>query len=106
MTRHKRTPRKNPECPATTQEAIQKARDWFGRDDLVTAPERIPWTPPKAAVEVGTLVAIEYASDKWTGEETVYRHEFEQIRTMAISPDGSTIVVFPPFLITERGIEG
>jgi hypothetical protein len=108
MKRRKPAPRRNPSqrTPEAVQEAIQTAGKWFGDPSLVTEPERIPWTPPKAAIEIGNLVALEYASNKWTGEETVYRHEFEQIRSMAISPDGSTIVVWPPFQITERGIEG
>jgi len=96
----------NPGSPGTETQAIAKAREWFGRDDLVTEPESLPWTPPQAAVEIGQLVAIEYASDKWTGKEVIYRHEFEEERRMAISLDGTTIVVFPPFRITKRGIEG
>lgn len=104
MSRRRKNP--GPDPAGDTPQALQKAREWFGRDDLVTEPERIPWTPPKAAVEIGNLVAIEYASDKWTGKETVYRHEFEQIRCMAVSLDGSTIVVYPPFRITKDGIEG
>lgn len=102
--KRKRKTQRNP--TGAEQEATAKALEWFGHPDLLTQPERVSWTPPKFAVEIGNLVAIEYASDKWTGVEKVYRHEFEQIRTMAISPDGSTIVVFPPFQITERGIEG
>jgi len=102
----KRTKRNPSRCPAEVQEAIKAAGKWFGDPDLVTEPESFTWTPPKAAVEIGNIVAIEYASNKWTGEEHVYRHEFEEIRRMAISPDGSTIVVDPPFLITDRGIEG
>ena len=89
-----------------TQEATRKAEEWFGSDDLVTKPERLAWTPPKAAVMVGQIVAIEYLSDKFDGVERVYRHEFDEMRLMAISPDGSTIVVDPPMHITRRGIEG
>lgn len=109
MTRRpKRIRRRNPAnyVPEDVQEAIQAAGKWFGDPQLLTEPETIAWRPPTAAVEIGNLVAIEYASNKWTGNETVYRHEFEEIRRMAISPDGSTIVVDPPFRITERGIEG
>jgi hypothetical protein len=96
----------NPGRPAAERQALQAAREWFGSEDLVTEPERIPWTAPRSAVEIGSIVAIEYASDKWTGREAVYRHVFEEERRMAISTDGSTIVVFPPFRVTKRGIEG
>ena len=89
-----------------TAEATRKAEEWFGSDDLVTRPEQLKWKPPRAAVLVGQIVAIEYQSDKFDGIERVYRHEFDELRLMAISPDGTTIVVDPPMKITRRGIEG
>ncbi len=87
--------------------AIEKARSWFGREDLVTEPETIPdWKPPDAVVELGTLIAIEYASDKYDGTLRVYRHEFTKSRFLAVSVDGGTAIVHPPMRITARGIEG
>lgn len=86
--------------------ATDKARAWFGRDDLVTAAEIMDWDPPEAMVQIGTIAAIEYESDKFDGEMRLYRHDVTMQRRMMISPDGSTIVVDPPFRITKRGIEG
>lgn len=86
--------------------AINKAKDWFGRDDLVTDPETLPWSPPAAAVEIGRLVAIEYLSDKFDGKSRVYRHEFTKNHAVAVSVDGGTMIIFPPMRITKRGIEG
>lgn len=95
---------KNPS--ADVARATKKAHDWFRRADLVTAPEMVNWTPPKAAVHVGQILAIEYASDKFDGEDRAYRHEVTKHRELYLSPDGSTLIVDPPFKITTRGIEG
>lgn len=89
-----------------TTKAIAKARAWFGRDDLVTEPETLPWTPPEAVVELGRILAIEYLSDKFDGKMRAYRHDFTKNRTIAVSVDGGTVIVTPPMRITKRGIEG
>jgi hypothetical protein len=89
-----------------TKEATRKAEEWFDCEALMTEPQQLKWKPPRAAVLVGQIVAIEYLSDKFDGKERVYRHEFDELRLMAISPDGATIVVDPPMKITRRGIEG
>lgn len=92
--------------PSPVHAAIQKAREWFREPELVTAPEKVAWTPPRAAVLVGKLVAIEYLSDKFDGVERVYRHELDEMRDLAISPDGTTMIILPGLKITTRGIEG
>jgi hypothetical protein len=86
--------------------ATAKAFAWFGREDLLTAAETLDWTPPQSAVEIGLIEAIEYASDKFDGTMRSYRHDVVKPRRMFLSPDGSTIVVLPPFKVTKRGIEG
>lgn len=90
----------------TIGHAIEKAKKWFGRDDLITEPEEIQWTPPEAMVHIGSLVALEYESDKFDGKSRIYRHDSEQNHDLYLSPDGKTIVVNPGFTVTERGIEG
>ena len=88
------------------QAAMLKAAEWFRDPALLTDPETINWTPPKAAMQIGQLVAIEYLSDKFDGVERIYRHEFDHLRDMAVSPDGRTIIIIPGLKITTRGIEG
>ena len=101
--RYREAPERNPSPLAV---AVKKARAWYRREDLVTIPEKLNWKPPQAAVLVGSIVAIEYLSDKFDGKPTVYRHEFTQERDLILSPDGSTMIVNPPMRITTRGIEG
>lgn len=86
--------------------ATAKALAWFRRPDLTTPPQVIQWDPPEAAVLIGRIVAIEYYSDKFDGTPRVYRHDFTKMRDLAVSPDGSTLIVIPPFRVTTRGIEG
>jgi hypothetical protein len=103
----RKTVHKNPpERDHATEAAIAKALEWFGEESLLTDPEDLPWTPPAAAVLVGRLVAIEYASDKWDGKERVYRHDLDRPCNLAISIDGSTIILDPPLRVTKRGLEG
>lgn len=106
--RHTRkTVRRNPaQRDHATEAAIAKAKDWFGLDSLLTEPEQLAWTPPAAAVLIGRLVAIEYASDKYDGKERVYRHDLDHPRDLAISIDGSTMIVTPALRVTKRGLEG
>ena len=91
---------------AATRKAVAKARAWFRKDSLLTEPQTMPYTPPGAVVEIGTILALEYASNKFDGRLRAYRHDVTQERRMFLSPDGSTIIVDPPFRITTRGIEG
>jgi len=86
--------------------ATRKARAWFRRENLTTRPQSVTWSPPDAAVLIGQIVAIEYASDKFDGERRIYRHEFTKLHDMAVSTDGTTIIVLPGFRVTTRGIEG
>ena len=93
--------------PTPTAKAIKKAKAWYRREDLVTEPELLKgYHAPKAVVEVGELLAIEYASTKFEGKLEAYRHEVTQTHRLFLSPDGSTLIVDPPFRITTRGIEG
>lgn len=92
--------------PSAKAKAMKKAKAWFQDDALVTKPQVIDWTPPEAAVHIGQFVAIEYLSDKFDGTKRIYRHEVTKVRQMLLSPDGSTIIVDPPFKVTKRGIEG
>lgn len=105
----RRSVKRNPEpgrLDKVTQAAIAKAKDWFGDESLVTAPELVEWEPPAAAVLIGRIVAIEYYSDKFDGKGRVYRHDVTGQRDLAISIDGGTMMVFPPLRVTKRGIEG
>jgi len=88
------------------RKAKAKAKAWYRDKSLVTKPERIAYKAPSAVVEIGQLVAIEYASDKFDGTMRTYRHDVTMVRRICISPDGSTIVVDPPLRVTTRGIEG
>ncbi len=92
--------------PNPRAKAEKKARAWFGKDSLVTKAQEIDWTPPESAVHIGQFIAIEYLSDKFDGVKRIYRHDVTKVRQMLLSPDGSTIIVNPPFKITKRGIEG
>jgi hypothetical protein len=92
--------------PSPAAKATKKARAWFQDESLVTAAQEIDWTPPDSAVHIGQFVAVEYLSDKFDGVKRIYRHEVTKVRQMLLSPDGSTIIVDPPFKITKRGIEG
>lgn len=92
--------------PNPRAKAEKKARAWFGKDSLVTKAQEIDWTPPESAVHIGQFIAIEYLSDKFDGVKRIYRHDVTKVRQMLLSPDGSTIIVDPPFKITKRGIEG
>jgi stress-induced morphogen len=87
-------------------QAEKKARAWFGSDALMTKAQVINWTPPASAIHIGQFVAIEYLSDKFDGTKRIYRHQVTKVRQMLLSPDGSTIIVDPPFKVTKRGIEG
>ena len=107
MSRKHKTVHRNPgQRDHATEAAIAKAKDWFGLDNLVTEPELLDWKAPEAAVLIGKLVAIEYSSDKYDGKERVYRHELDRARDLAISIDGSTLIVTPALRVTKRGIEG
>lgn len=87
--------------------ATKKALAWFRRPELVTAPEVLKgYTAPEAVVEIGEILAIEYRSDKFDGVSRDYRHDVTKHRRLFLSPDGGTIVVWPPFRVTTRGIEG
>jgi hypothetical protein len=105
----KRNPMSQAEFLASKKEtdaAIKKARAWFRDDALVTEPEVVHRDLPKAFVHIGQWEAIEYASDKFDGKKASYRHEVTGVRQFYISPDGSTLIVDPPFKVTTLGIEG
>ena len=86
--------------------AEKKAAAWFQDHRLVTKARILKRKLPDAFVEVGTIAAIEYESNKFDGEERLYRHDVTKKRKLYLSTDGSTLVVHPPFKITKRGIEG
>lgn len=111
--RHWRPKMQNPpgdaygEQSAAARKAARKAADWYGDDALVTPPKKLRgFKFPDAFVEVGTIAAIEYDSVKFDGKERTYRHEVTRKRKMYLSVDGSTLVIWPPFKVTKRGIEG
>jgi len=89
-----------------TKKAEKKAKDWYQDPALVTKPEKVSYKAPTALVDIGCIVAIEYSSDKFDGTTRTYRHDVTKIRRLFLSPDGSTMVIDPPFKITKRGIEG
>lgn len=87
--------------------ALKKARDFYDSDDLVTVPKQLKgYQTPAAFVEIGDFVALEYDSDKFDGKPRIYRHEATKKRRFLMSVDGSTIIAWPPFKLTKRGIEG
>jgi len=87
--------------------ALKKAKAWYGDESLVNEPKPLRgYEAPTAAVEIGTITAIEYDSHKFDGESRIYRHDVTKKRKLFISLDGSTLIVWPPFKITKRGIEG
>ena len=92
--------------PSAAAVAEKKARAWNQNDDLVTKARKIRHKLPESYIEVGPMVAIEYLSNKFDGEDVVYRHEVTKPRQLHISTDGSTLLVKPGFKITKRGIEG
>lgn len=86
---------------------LAKALAWFGDENLLTEPRILKnYEAPQAAVEIGEIVAIEYDSNKFDGVSRIYRHDATRKRKLFISPDGATLIVWPPFKITKRGIEG
>lgn len=87
--------------------ALKKAKAWYGDEELVTEPKPLRgYSAPTAAVEIGTITAIEYDSNKFDGKGRIYRHDVTKKRKLFISLDGSTLIVWPPFKVTKRGIEG
>jgi hypothetical protein len=103
-------PNKNPEYGDRSKierDLIKKAQSWYGDDSLVTDPKPLRgYEAPNAVVEIGEMVAIEYGSMKFDGKQRIYRHECTKKRKCFISLDGSTIIIWPPFKVTKRGIEG
>ena len=88
-------------------QAEKDARRWFQDESLVTEAKTIrSYKAPTHFVEVGTLVSVCYRSNKYDGKERDWEHEFTKKRRLFISPDGSTMVVFPPFQFTKQGIKG
>lgn len=95
------------EQKAAARKAAKKAADWYGKDALVTPPRKLKgFTFPDAFVEVGEITAIEYESKKFDGKKRIYRHDVTGKRKLLVSVDGTTMIVFPGFKITKRGIEG
>jgi hypothetical protein len=86
--------------------AKKKAESWYSNPDLTTPPRVLKRKLPNAFVEVGTIEAIEYRSDKYDGKSRLYRHEVTKKRKLLISADGTVMIVEPGFKITKRGIEG
>jgi hypothetical protein len=86
--------------------AIEKARAFYGNDDLVTIPFPIEVDENSALVEIGEVTAIEYKSKKWDGKTRIFRHDVTKRRKLYISTDGTLLVVVPGFKLTKRGIEG
>jgi len=92
---------------AAIKRSAEKALNWYGKNGLVNATKVLRgFEFPQSFVDAGTIAAIEYESDKFDGKERLFRHDVTQKRRMLISADGSTIIVWPPFKITKRGIEG
>ena len=86
--------------------AQAKALAWFRKESLVTDPVTLAIDLPRAYVHIGSIEAIEYQSDKFDGKARSYRHDVVKHRELYLSPDGSTMIVDPPFKVTTRGIEG
>lgn len=84
----------------------KKALAWFRRSDLVDEPQTCTWEPPVSFIDVGNIEALEYTSTKFDDKNRLYRHEVTQKRKLLLSTDGSCLLIFPPFRVTTRGIEG
>lgn len=92
---------------AETRKMLAKALAWFGNENLLTEPKLLKsYNAPEAVVEIGNFIALEYESNKFDGKPRIYRHDITRHRKLYISPDGSTIVIWPPLKVTKRGIEG
>jgi hypothetical protein len=96
---------------------LKKAEDWFGNDALVSDVMSLTeYEPPivkmpdgtlaLALVEIGRIAELAYYSNKYDGKNRLWAHEVTGDRRLFISADGSTLVVWPPFKVTKRGIEG
>ncbi len=106
------------ETLAQARAILKKAKAWYGKDELATDLQVLAdYKPPLiqdpetgevglALVEIGTLTALEYESDKYDGKPRLWRHDVTSKHRLFLSPDGSTLVVWPPFRMTKRGIEG
>jgi len=90
--------------PAAAKRVEKKAGAWNQRKPTKAKSLEIP--DVLEAVEVGTIVAIEYRSTKFDGKPRIWRHEVTKPRKLFISTDGRVLVVLPGFKITKRGIEG
>lgn len=89
------------------RQALEKARAFYGNDDLVDEPRELKgFKLPEAFLDAGIAVAVEYDCIKFDGRSRIYRHEFTRKRRLLISVDGSTMIFDPPLRITKRGIEG
>jgi hypothetical protein len=87
--------------------AAKKAKAFYGAEELATNPQELKgYVAPESFVDLGEIVALEYACDKFDGQERTWRHEITKRRRLFVSVDGSTIVIDPPLKITKRGIEG
>lgn len=84
----------------------KKALAWHRDPKLVDSPQMFEWEPPSSFVDIGTIAAIEYESTKFDGKSRLYRHECSKKRRLLLSTCGSVLLVFPPFRVTTRGIEG
>jgi len=95
----------------------KKASAWYQDSKLLNEAGGIPeYEPPiitledgtiaLAMVEIGTIAEISYFSDKYDGIRRLWTHEVTGTRRLFISTDGSTLVVWPPFKVTKRGLEG
>lgn len=84
----------------------KKALAWHRDPQLVDTPQMFQWDPPSSFVDIGTIAAIEYESEKFDGKSRLYRHLVAKKRRLLLSTCGSVLLVFPPFRVTTRGIEG
>lgn len=100
-------PHASAEQRIAAQKAIQKASAFYDNPKLVTAAKVLKgYRPPKAFVDIGEFISIEYDSAKFDGRKRIYHHETEVKRKCLLSIDGSTMVFVPPFRVTRKGIEG
>lgn len=103
----KHGPHASAEQRIAEKQALEKARAFYGNDELVTVPKKLKtYKMPEAFLDAGEFIAIEYDCIKFDGESRIYRHEITKKRRLLISVDGSTMIVDPPLRITKRGIEG
>jgi len=102
--------RRNPGVAPSTPQLARAGRTfemWHGFSPRNVVRARIRRVP-EILVNLGTVRAIEYESNKWTGRKTRYRHVFNEERPLLCTgPTGKEGLFFQGggYKVTDRGLE-